>query len=114
MKNNGTRTFSAAIANISDHVHAPKQAGPTAASMNESSVVDNDCTSWMPEVAQTSQWGLGRSPGSQAERMAYTRAKMRTQLNIFMRCESRCVILVNMIFLNIAWHRLFSQFGQHD
>ena len=33
-KNNGTPTFAAAIANISDHVHAPKQAGPTEASMN--------------------------------------------------------------------------------
>ena len=65
VKNNGTRTFAAAIANISDHVHAPKQARPTAASMNEHS----DCTSWRPEVAQISQRGLGRSPGSQAQRM---------------------------------------------
>ena len=34
-KNNGTQTFAVAIANISDHVHAPKQARLTAASMNE-------------------------------------------------------------------------------
>ena len=46
-KNNGTQTFAAAIANISDHVHAPKQAYR---SQNEWAVIDSDCTSWMPEV----------------------------------------------------------------
>ena len=52
--------------------------------------------------------GLGRSPGRQADfnqRNAYTRAKMRSLIRRFCRRrDSRCVILVNTIFWNIAWH----------
>ena len=74
-KNNVAPTFAAAIANVSDHVHAPKT---SYRNQHESAVVDSDCTSWTPEGAYTSHRGLGRSPGSQAD----TRANMRSLIRI--------------------------------